>query len=171
MSAPIRRLWRPVLGLVAVAALHPSTAAAQRQRPDSLLFGAHPAPFWALSVANLDRELAWYRDTLGFTVHSVGTQSSGARYALLQQGAALIELLQVPMAKSLAEVAPGLTDPSRLRGFFKGGMVVSDVEGLSRQLHVRGVRFAFELTEPNGGPYRVLGVRDPEGNLLQFFGP
>ncbi len=171
ISARVLRPWRIGVAMVTVAVVQPSRALAQRREADSLLFGAHPAPFWALSVASLDRELAWYRDTLGFTVYSVGTQASGAGYALLQQGAALIELLQSPMAKSLAEVAPRIGDPSQLHGFFKGGLVVSDIERVSRQLLLRGVRLAFGLTRPDGGPYRVLGVRDPEGNLLQFFGP
>ena len=49
-------------------------------------------------------------------------------------------------------------------------MVVADVAALFAALKQRGVAFAFELAQPTNGPYRVFGVTDPEGNLLQFFG-
>src|SRR5262245_37059652 len=166
---PTRR-WRFIALVPVLLALCVAPAEAQT-RSDSLLFGRNAAPFWAISVADINRQLAFYRDTLGFTVFSEGTISGPKiKFALMQQGAALIELLQIPDARSLREIAPTVTDPSRIHGFFKGGVVVEDVAALYQSLQARGVKFAFELGKPSGGPYRVFGVRDPEGNLLQFFG-
>jgi catechol 2,3-dioxygenase-like lactoylglutathione lyase family enzyme len=166
-----RRSWRLAELVYVIATVCVAPVEAQSPSGDSLLLGRNPAPFWAISVADLDSQLAWYRDTLGFAVFSQGTMPGPQiKFALLQQGSALIELLQIPDARSLREVAPNAPDQSRIRGFFKGGAVVADVEGLFQRLRARGVRFAFELGKPPGGPYRVFGVRDPEGNLLQFFG-
>lgn len=149
-----------------------ASAAASSSPPGEPFLGAQPAPFLAVSVANLDVQLAWYRDKLGFAVSSQGTlPARQIRYALLRQGSALVELLEIPGAKprsALSRDAPA--DSSLVHGFFKSGMVVQDVAGLFNRLKANGVAFAFELTKPPNGPYRVFGVNDPEGNLLQFFG-
>lgn len=149
----------------------PDAAAASGAAAAAPALALHPAPFIALSVADLERQQRWYRDTLGFTVTAHGTMPhNGIRYLLLRDGAALIELLQVPGARARAAIAPELRDAAQLHGFFKSGMVVADVAGLQRRLQARGADIAFALVRPPNGPYRVFGVRDPEGNLLQFFG-
>jgi hypothetical protein len=92
------------------------------------------------------------------------------KFALMKQGATLLELLQIPGSKPRSEAAPQMPALGQIQGFFKSGMVLSDVEGLYKRLQSRGVKFAFELGKPPGGPYRVFGLNDPEGNLLQIFG-
>jgi catechol 2,3-dioxygenase-like lactoylglutathione lyase family enzyme len=136
------------------------------------LLGDSPGTFFAISVADLDKVLPWYRDMLGFRVYSEGVAPNRPiRFALLQQGAALIELLQLPDAKPRAEAAPGTTAAHQIHGFFKGGFVVKDIDAVYARLKRLGVKFDYELGKPPNGPYRSFGVRDPEGNLLQFFGP
>lgn len=133
--------------------------------------GEPAGPFVALSVASLDRMVPWYRDTLGFTVHSSGTGPDGIiRFALLQHGTALIELLQLPDARARAEAAPRTTGTHQIHGFFKSGLVVRDIDAAYRRLLSMNVPLAYRLGQPPNGPYRSFGVRDPEGNLLQFFG-
>lgn len=161
-----RLLAVPLVLLVAHAA-----AQAPPKAPEAApLLGATPGPFIALSVADLDRQIAWYRDTLGFTVSERGT--SGTRkipYAHLRQGSIFIEVLQWPGGRPRAQAAPGTTDPVEIHGFFKSGLVVSDVAALFRRLQGKGVKFEYELREhPNGR--HSFGVTDPEGNLWQFFG-
>jgi hypothetical protein len=68
-------------------------------------------------------------------------------------------------------VVPSAQEASRIHGFFKSGLVVPDVDAVYNALKAKGVVFAFELGRPAEGPYRVFGLRDPEGNLLQIFGP
>lgn len=150
---------------------HPSSAPPE---PAETFLGNAPGPFVALSVANLEAEVAWYRDVLGFTVFSQGVAPPNPRgeihFALLQQGSALLEILQLPDAKPRSEAAPKNQEAVQIHGFFKSGFVVQDLDGLYARLRAKKVTFAFELTQPPNGPYRVFGVRDPEGNLLQFFG-
>jgi catechol 2,3-dioxygenase-like lactoylglutathione lyase family enzyme len=134
------------------------------------LLGPAPGPFVALSVANLDRQIAWYRDTLGFTVAARGTV--GHRkipYAHLREGTVFLELLQWPGARPRAQAVPGSTDPVELHGFFKSGLVVADVAALYRHFQAKGVRFDYELRQHSDGS-RSFGLRDPEENLWQFFG-
>ncbi|MCG2586814.1 VOC family protein [Massilia sp. TS11] len=136
----------------------------------SLSARAADAPFIALSVADLGRSLTWYRDHLGFSVYSQGeVKERGIRFALLKKDAALLELLQLPAAQPRTGQG-NVAQASLTHGFFKAGMVVDDLDGLYQSLKSQGVPIAIELGKPAGGPYRVFGVYDPEGNLLQFFG-
>lgn len=146
-----------------------SRLAAQSGAKD--LLGGSSGGFVALSVASLDRLVPWYRDTLGFTVFSQGTgPNGGIRFALLQQGNALIEMLQFPDAKPRTEAEPGTTRPFQIHGVFKSGFVVADIDEVYRRIKEMGVPRAFELSKPPDGPYRTFGVRDPEGNVVQVFG-
>ncbi len=137
---------------------------------DSIL-GNSPGPFVALSVANLERIVAWYCDTLGFSVYSRGTfPNNKMQFALLRHGNALIELLQSPHAKPRGQVAPNTTDSYQIHGFFKSGFIVQDIDASYRHVQALGLSLEYKLVQPPNGPYRSFGLRDPEGNLLQFFG-
>ena len=156
--------------LALLALLMASPAAAQEKSSAAPLLGATPGPFVALSVGNLDRQIAWYRDTLGFRVSARGTV--GPRqipYAHLREGTVFLELLQWPGARSRTQVAPRTTDAVEIYGFFKSGLVVADVEALYRHLEAKGVKFDYALREHADGS-RSFGLRDPEDNLWQFFG-
>jgi hypothetical protein len=80
-----------------------------------------------------------------------------------------MEILQWPDARPRVEAAPGTTDPVQIHGFFNSGIVVADIQGLSHCFQVLGLAFEYELHALSAG-YRSFGLRDPEGNLLQFFG-
>ncbi len=148
----------------------PLASAAELSRDEASL-GARPAAFVALSVADLERVLPFYRDALGFRVFSKGeVPDRNIRYALLQHDGALIELLELPDARPRATVAPMIDDAAQIHGFFKSGFVVADIDAVHARMTRSGIELAFELGKPTNGPYRVFGVRDPEGNLLQIFG-
>ena len=151
-----------------------SHVSAQGQTPaspeKSLVLGETSGAFIALSVADLTRMVQWYRDTLGFRVHSEHAPADRpVRATLLRQGNAFIEMVQLPDAKPISERSPGTT-VFMVHGFFKSGFVLQDIDAAYQTLRSRGVRMAYELGQPPGGPYRSFGIRDPEGNLLQFFG-
>ncbi len=149
-----------------------SAPASSQVRPlgDSVLLGNAPAPFVAVSVADLDRIVAWYRDTLGFRVHSQGTIPGGKiRFALLQQGNTLVEVLKLPDSKPRNKAAPGYGE-AQIHGFFKSGFVVADIDQVYAAIRQQGVSIPYEIVRPPDGPYRTFGIRDPEGNLIQFFG-
>ena len=139
--------------------------------PADSIWGSSPGSFIALSVANLERVVTWYCDTLGFHVFSIDTISNKTiRFALLQHGNALIEFLQSLDAKPRVQVAPQTTDSYQIHGFFKSGFVIQDIDAAYHHMQSLGVNFEYKLIHPPNGPYRSFGLRDPEGNLLQFFG-
>jgi catechol-2,3-dioxygenase len=153
---------RRTLLLAAAVVLTTNPARAQSAH----LLRGRPGPFLALSVADIARQTAWYRDTLGFSVLSSGTAPNGTtKFALLEQGPALLEILELKDAKSHGET------PSYLvHGFFKTGFVVSAIDSIYATLRGRSVKMAYELGKTPNTVYRSFGVRDPEGNLIQFFG-
>ena len=65
---------------------------------------------------------------------------------------------------------PRGSQPVQTHGFFKSGFVVDDIDAEYARLKGLNVTLAYDLGQPPGGPYRSFGVRDPEGNLLQYFG-
>ena len=158
-----------VVAALATLGCHGATRL-ERSSP-ALLLGDVPAPFLALSVANIDRMTTWYRDTLGFEVFASGLAPNGTtRYALLRQGNAMVELLQIADAKPRTAAAPGTTGAFQIHGFFKSGFVVRDIDAAHRRIQAMQLKLAYELGKPPNGPFRSFGIRDPEGNLLQFFG-
>ncbi len=122
------------------------------------------------AAQDLDRQIAWYRDTLGFTVSARGTVGDRKiPYAHLREGTVFLELLQWPGARPRAQGAPGTTDSVELYGFFKSGLVMADVGALYRHFRAKGVKFDYELRQHSDSS-RSFGLRDPEDNLWQFFG-
>lgn len=137
----------------------------------TLTLGAQPGSFFAISVANIDSMSAWYKRVFGFSAYSEGTvPDRGVKFALLHQGSAIIELLQLPDAKPRATIAPATTADYQIHGIFKGGFVVENIDSAYAIVKGRGITFAYDLGKPPNGPYRSFGVRDPEGNLIQVFG-
>jgi catechol 2,3-dioxygenase-like lactoylglutathione lyase family enzyme len=133
---------------------------------------ATPAAFMAVSVADLSRSVRWYESALGFSLVRQGElPGQPGRFALLQRSAALLELLQFPDGKALGEGCPDAPPPHLVHGFFKGGFVVADLDAEFSAVRARGVPFEFEVVRPPAGVYRVFGLRDPDGNLIQVFGP
>lgn len=70
----------------------------------------------------------------------------------------------------MPDTQPRAGEAHRTHGFFKSGFVIDDLDAEYARLKAKGVLFAYELGQPPDGPYRSFGVRDPEGNLLQYFG-
>lgn len=163
-------MMRPILAVGLVAGLT-SGLCAQEGATGTVDLGTRPGPFLALSVANLDRMVAWYRDTLGFRIYNRGEAREGAvHFALLERENSILELLQLADARPFKEVAPGLEGSHLVHGFFKSGFVVADLDRAYADVKRMGVKLEYDLGRPTDSPYRSFGILDPEGNLLQFFG-
>ena len=124
----------------------------------------------ALSVGNLDRSVAWYTELFGFKPVLGPMQSApGARVAVLERGDFSIEL--VALTGSRPRVA-ALTDPQNpvtLRGVFKFGIMVPDLDKAFTALQVRGVSILMPPVADETLPVRYCVIQDPDGNLIQIF--
>jgi len=124
-----------------------------------------------LTVTDIDRSQAWYRDALGFELRLAFELPGGIRGAMLRaDGGAGVELFHVPGA------TPGrsFTDPPqamRTRGF---GHIAFETDDLDRD-YARAIEAgALEVWPPRQSPEpdrRMAFIHDPDGNLIELIGP
>jgi len=127
--------------------------------------------FFALSVANVETVSRWYRDFLKLRVMKSGEAPNGiAKFALLEGEGVLVELIQHREAKDRAVVAPSVKEEYQIHGIFKVGMIVEDLDGIFARTKAQHIPIAYDMMTAKDIPLRSFSVRDPEGNLVQFFG-
>jgi hypothetical protein len=139
----------------------------QRNSQPSAVDGA----FFALSVANVDTVSLWYQDNLGLKVISNGEAPNRiAKFAILQGNGILIEIIQHSKAQARRSITPAINDAVQIHGIFKLGMLVRDIDAVYTGFKKREIVIAYDLMQAKDVPMRSFAVRDPEGNLVQFFG-
>jgi len=131
----------------------------------------------AISVKELGRSVAFYRDVLGFRVRTgagwdigtpeadrvVGLADSAARFVMLWTGNSHIELFEYssPVPKERPADARACD-----HGYTHVCLDVTDVDVEYQRLTEAGMEF-------NGVPQSIMGVRtmygkDPDGNVIEF---
>ncbi len=135
----------------------------------------------AISVKNMDRSLAFYRDLLGMELLSdqswegspesnpkpekiMNLKNPAARQAILKCGNSHIELFEFKHP----EPAPMAEDrPVHDHGYTHFSLDVKDVDDEYERLSKAGVK--FHCPPINLGPRcRTTYGRDPEGNVIEF---
>lgn len=132
----------------------------------------------AMSVLDMDRSLAFYRDLLGFELRMDRTwenagetgdkilrvKGTAARQTMLQAGNAMVELFEFrkPAPAPMAEDRPVID-----RGFTHLCFDVTDVDAEYRRLSKAGVVFHCEPQDLGPGCRTTYG-RDPDGNVVEF---
>ena len=131
------------------------------------------AHHFAVTVSNLDRAVAFYRDTLGLDVLSefsvggeafatgVGVDGASAEFVQLDAGDARLELVEyTPEGQTRAE--PRLNQP----GATHLGLEVADLDAVYEALP-DGVETIAEPQSTESGT-RICFVRDPDGTLVEL---
>lgn len=154
----VRALLLASLFLAAPAAAQPPASVP----PLPALRGA----FFALVVADARQVGDWYRNLLGFRVLLERNQPERNLVALLlEREGSMIEIVQRARGGASSDEVlfsrPGIA---------KIGFMTSDLDALHAHLEAAGVRFNHHIVRPEGNPWRTFAVRDPEGNIVQFFG-
>lgn len=127
--------------------------------------------FFALSVGDVAAMSRWYQDTLELRVRVSGEAPDKiAKFAILEGSGALVELIQHSKASDRAVVAPSATEAHMIHGVFKVGMIVGDLDALYARIQQRRIAVIHELMPAKDLALRSFAIRDPEGNLIQFFG-
>ena len=124
----------------------------------------------ALSTPDASASARWYEEKLGFHPVKNGAMEKNLRFALLRSGDNIVELIQNPDARPLAEAVPGVKDPFEIHGIFKIGLTVRNLDLVLADLKRRRVKIEFSVTTLNDLGLRSFGIRDMDGNLIQFFG-
>ena len=126
----------------------------------------------AISVANLDSSIAWYRTLLGFRVsHAPYEPVRGLRIAFLIRGDFRLELLQAANSRPRRLALPDSSRDISLQGFTKLGFKVPNITAAADRFRQRGVPFVFGPALDTAFHERHFIVADPDGNLVQLFQP
>ena len=131
------------------------------------------AHHFAVTVSNLDRAVAFYRDTLGLEVLSefavggdafatgVGIDGANAEFVHLDAGDARVELVEYD-PKGEAVAGTELNQP----GATHLGLEVDDLDSVYEELPDGAETIAEPQTTESGT--RILFVRDPDGTLVEL---
>jgi catechol 2,3-dioxygenase-like lactoylglutathione lyase family enzyme len=131
----------------------------------------------AISTADLERSLRFYRDLLGFEVlytfaweagtkaadQITGLKDSAARLAMVKAGNACIEIFQY------SSPAPKFAEPMRPvcdHGFTHICLDVTDIDAEYERLKSAGMMFHCPPQDLRG--VRVTYGRDPDGNVVEL---
>jgi catechol 2,3-dioxygenase-like lactoylglutathione lyase family enzyme len=123
--------------------------------------------FFALSVRNIDSAVAWYTKHLGFEVKSRGGNAE-RRGALLVRPGSILELGEFSSATARGELRPGL-ESHEVYGMFKLGFTTAKLDEWYAYVEARDVEIFFPIVTASDGN-RTFGIRDLDGNIIQFLG-
>jgi catechol 2,3-dioxygenase-like lactoylglutathione lyase family enzyme len=117
----------------------------------------------ALTIADFDGALAFYRDALGLQQVADWSSDTG-RVVLLEAGRATLELLDDAQAATVDQIEAG----QRVSGTVRLALGVSDSDSIGRRLVAAGAeQVAPPVTTPWGD--RNARVRAPDGMQLTLF--
>jgi catechol 2,3-dioxygenase-like lactoylglutathione lyase family enzyme len=123
----------------------------KRQQPESLRLRSIAA---SLTVSDLERSIAWYRDVLGFTVGERWTEGSSVRGIQMKAGACDIMLGQDDFAKG--------RDRKKGEGCRLWAATIQDITALAARVKAAGWPLDREPSETPWGDW-VFAVSDPDG--------
>ncbi len=131
----------------------------------------------AISVADMERSIAFYRDIFGMTQACEAFPFGGEDYArimalpdpqgrmcMMAKGNLMLELFE------FAKPTPAPKDPQYPvsdRGFTHFGVWVEDIEGTYQRMLDAGVKFHCPVLQFQGGMKATYG-RDPDGNVFEL---
>ncbi len=121
-----------------------------------------PIDHVAVTVADMERSVRFYRDVMGFKVLGRVQPREGFTIVCIGTGNdAFLELFHFASGSKPLEFEN--SDVGLKHIAFK----VDDVEGIAAKLHEHNVEFTVEPTSAKGG-IRVAFFKDPDGNLLEI---
>lgn len=128
------------------------------------------AYFSALIVDDIENSITWYVNNIGFEVLNRNESSqAGFKQANLRRGNVLIELIELSTAISAKDAIPNYNSKTRMTGFFKIGFLISDFDKWIHFLEMQKVEFHGTVVNQLESDKRMVIIKDPDGNRIQFF--
>jgi catechol 2,3-dioxygenase-like lactoylglutathione lyase family enzyme len=127
----------------------------------------------SISVADLDAQVAWYRQALGFTevVEQYELPEPPVRTAVLQAAPGIrIELIERGGSARTGEYSDPL-DMTRSQGYGHWAIDVDDLDAALASLLDAGATEVWPPADAVAPGARFAYVKDPEGNLIELIQP
>ena len=124
---------------------------------------------FAIIVSDLDSCVAWYQSIFGLDIRNrMELPEREIRIAILTGEALELELIQLPNSLRHTELLPDQAEGSVLTGLFKIGFRIEDWENWISFLEEQAVEFHGNIVEDPHTAKRMVIIKDPEGNRIQF---
>ena len=134
--------------------------------------GASPC-LVAISVADLDKSVKWYQNTLKFSVTKrLDLPKYSVRIAFLDLNGFQIEMIESTKSVSFAELQkqfPAVDDRAKIQGFCKIGFRVKKIHIVASDLKSQGIKFQRDIQNDEEVHEKWFIISDPDGNWIQFF--
>lgn len=125
--------------------------------------------FFALSVSNADSVSAWYENIFQLTLLKEVRMPDGSGHVrIIGNENLMIEIVQHKGSKSLADCAIDPAQAYRMRGIFKIGLYVNDLEKTERYFGQKGVFIKHAIFEDSDTHTKSFIITDPKLNLVQI---
>jgi hypothetical protein len=125
--------------------------------------------FSSVIVNNIERSVLWYKSVFSLQVKSeTNDVQNGYKVAILEGANFLVELLELKGSLVPATLLEGKGDGTKIQGHFKLGFKVSDVDACLNRLSRLNIEVP-QVWEDKATKKRNFIIKDPDGNLIQFF--
>lgn len=125
----------------------------------------------ALATSDLNASIAWYETVLGFTVIERGRfDAVGADFAMIEAAGVRIELVSRPYAEHQRVDRTPPPHHLDVLGYKAIVFETDDLAAATATLRQHGVEFLW-ADQPLNAERNSTMLRDPEGNLINIFGP
>jgi hypothetical protein len=132
-------------------------------------FGLSGNQFFALSVSNADSVSAWYENAFQLKLlKTVKSPDGSVNVRIIGNKNLMIEIVQPPGSKSLNDCGIDPSQAYRMKGIFKIGLYVEDIEAAKTYLTKKNVFIKHSVFEDTDTRTRSFIVTDNKGNLIQI---
>ena len=153
--------YKILLAVLLVGLMHCSVKAQQTPLPEP------NGTFYGISVQDIDKAIDWYVNHLNFKLDFKGGNDQ-RQGTLLKRSGVILELAQFASAKHRHELSEAL-ESHEVYGIFKIGFMINQLDETFKALESGGVDIFFPIVTASNG-MRTFGIKDLEGNIIQFFG-
>ena len=125
--------------------------------------------FFALSVSNADSVSDWYENVFQLKLLKEVRMPDGSGHVrIIGNENLLVEIVQHKGSKSLADCNIDRDQPYRMKGIFKIGLYVNDLESAQRYLQQKGVFIKHTIFEDTDTHTKSFIITDIKLNLIQI---
>lgn len=125
--------------------------------------------FSAAVVKELAASVKWYQSVFDLKVKAeMNDPKESYRIAILESPNYMVELLELKGSLTKEELLKDRGEGAEAQGHFKIGFKISDTEAWLKHLKNLGIDVPQAWTDAKTGKKNFI-VKDPDGNLIQFF--
>ena len=135
---------------------------------DSLGFRLTPY-FSAVVVKNIDSSGAWYQQIFELKVkNKINDPERGFRVVILESPILLVELIEQKSSLAVKKILEGQPEGTNIQGHFKFGFKIDNMDAFLKYLSIIKIP-VDHIWGDAASKSRNFLIKDPDGNLIQFF--